>query len=101
MQSALIKFRVTPGEKQSFIDAARHADVSVSDLLRRSGRAFASGRIASRSILVDLVTVRSAANALASVAADPAVDASQIAVIAKNTAEVLRAIAARHLVHVR
>jgi hypothetical protein len=100
-QTALIKFRVTPDEKKSFVEAAREADVSVSSLLRRAGRAVISGRVASRSVLVDLVAVRTAANALAVVAADPAADPSHVANTAKSTADVLREIAARHLVHVR
>jgi hypothetical protein len=100
-QTALIKFRVTPGEKQSFVDAARVAEMSVSSLLRRAGRAVISGRVASRSILVDLVAVRAAANALAVVATDPAADRAHVANTAKNIADVLREIAARHLVHVR
>ena len=101
MQSAHIKFRVTADEKRAIVDAARKADVTVSVMLRRAGRAFAGGRIASRSVLDDLVAIRSAANALAAVAADPAADALQIALIAKNTADALREIAARHLAIVK
>jgi hypothetical protein len=101
MQSALIKFRVTDDEKRSFVEAARKADVTVSALLRRAGRAFAGGRIASRSVLDDLVVIRSAANALAAVAGDPGADPAQVAMIAKNTADALRAIAARHLAMVK
>ena len=55
MQSGHIKFRLTDDERKSFFDAARKADMTVSVLLRRAGRAFASGRIASRSVLDDLV----------------------------------------------
>jgi hypothetical protein len=92
-----IKFRVTDDERKSFFDAARKADVTVSVLCRRAGRAFASGRIASRSVLDDLVAIRSAANALAAIAGDPKADPADVALIAKNTADALREIAARHL----
>ena len=101
MQTTLIKFRVSTDEKKALVDAANKADVTVSALLRRAGRAFAGGRIASRSVLDDLVVIRSAANALAAVAGDPGADPAQVAMIAKNTADALRAIAARHLAMVK
>jgi hypothetical protein len=100
-QTSLIKFRVTDAEKQSFVEAAREADQTVSSILRRAGRAVIGGRIASRAVLVDLVAIRSAANALASAASDPAIDLAQMAVVAKNTAETLREIVTRHLATVR
>ena len=101
MQAALIKFRVTADEKKAIVDAAHKADVTVSALLRRAGRAFAGGRIASRSVLDDLVAIRSAANALAAVASDPGADPLQVVMIAKNTADALREIAARQLAVVK
>jgi hypothetical protein len=101
MQSGNIKFRVTDDERKSFFDAARKADMTVSALLRRAGRAFATGRIASRSVLDDLVAIRSAANVLAAVADNPKADPAEVALIAKNTADALREIAARHLAIVK
>lgn len=100
-QTSLIKFRVTEDEKKSLFDAAKEADQSVSSILRRAGRAVIGGRVASRSVLLDLVAVRTAANALASAAANPTIDPSQMAAIAKTTAETLREIASRHLADVR
>jgi NADPH:quinone reductase-like Zn-dependent oxidoreductase len=48
MQGGLIKFRVAAGDKLLIANAATKAGTTVSELLRRAGRAAASGRIASR-----------------------------------------------------
>lgn len=100
-QTALIKFRVTPEEKDLLVEAARVAEVTVSSLLRRAGRAVIGGRVASTSILVDLVALRTVANALAVVASDPAVDRSHLASTAISTVDALREISGRHLADVR
>lgn len=100
-QTALIKFRVTADEKATLISAARKAEVTVSSLLRRAGRAVTGGRVASRSILNDLVAIRAAANALADVASDPASEPERLADAAKKTAKFLRDIASHHLDQVR
>jgi hypothetical protein len=96
MASEIIKFRVAAGEKLRFVNAAQNAGMTVSDLLRRAGKAAIAGRVASRPVLADLVYIRTMANqldALCSVPGDPA----DIAVQVKSTAESLRAIVARHL----
>ena len=101
MQSDLIKFRVASGDKQLIANAATKAGTTVSEFLRRSGRAAASGRIASRSVLSDLVLIRTAANRLATLVDAPDADPAVIAASVKATAEDLRAIAARHLANIR
>ena len=101
MQSSLIKFRVTDDEKESFVKAAHTAEVTVSAMFRRAGRAFARGRIATRSMLDDLVAIRSIANALATVVNDPAADPVHVATSVKNATDALREIVARHLALVK
>lgn len=94
------KFRISPEEKQIFANAAERAGITVSDLMRRAGRAAVTGRIASRSVLSDLVRVRSVANKLITLMdasnADPALVAE-----CKAVAEDLRVIVADHLADVR
>lgn len=97
MQSALIEFRVADGDKQAIIIAANAAGMSVSELLRRACRAAASGRIASRSVLSDLVLVRSAANRLVALADKQSANPAAIIECVRATAEDLRTIAAKHL----
>lgn len=75
----LIKFRIATDDKQVISDAADRAGVTVSELLRRAGRAAASGRIASRAVLMDLVSIRSAANRLATLADTPNVNPARTA----------------------
>ncbi|WP_315766304.1 MULTISPECIES: plasmid mobilization protein [unclassified Bradyrhizobium] len=101
MQSELIKFRLRPEEKQLLTEAAERAGMTVSEMLRRAGRAAAAGRIAPRAALTDFALIRTAANRLASLADAPETDAAAITACIKATAEDLRAIAARHLANVR
>jgi hypothetical protein len=62
MASEIIKFRVAAGEKLRFVNAAQTAGMTVSDLLRRAGKAAIAGRIASRPVLADLVYIRAMAS---------------------------------------
>jgi hypothetical protein len=101
MQTELIKFRIAADDKQVISDAAERAGMTVSELLRRAGRAAASGRIASRAVLTDLVSIRSAANRLATLADTPNVDPAAVRAAVKTAADDLRAIAARHLSTIR
>jgi uncharacterized protein (DUF1778 family) len=101
MQGGLIKFRVAAADKRLIAAAAARAGTTVSELLRRAGRAAASGRITSRPMLSDLVLVRTAANRLATLVEAPDADPAVIAACVKETVEDLRAIAARHLANVR
>jgi uncharacterized protein (DUF1778 family) len=90
MQGGLIKFRIAAGDKQLIANAATKAGTTVSELLRRAGRAAASGRIASRSVLSDLVLIRTAANRLATLMDTPNAEPAVIAACVKATAEDLR-----------
>lgn len=100
MKSELVKFRIRAEEKEALSEAAERAGVTISELLRRAGRAAAAGRFAPRAVLREFVLIRTAANRLASLAethdADPAITACM-----KATAEDLRAIAGRHLADLR
>jgi uncharacterized protein (DUF1778 family) len=95
-----IKFRIPADDKLMLVDAAERAGLTVSDMLRRAGRAAATGRIASRSVLSDLVRVRAAANKLATLLDNSSADATLVAEC-KAVTEDLRAIVANHLVDVR
>ena len=97
MTSEIIKFRVARGEKTALSNAARLAGMTVSDLMRRAGKAAIKGRIASRPILVDLAHVRSTANRLDALAAIAGGDAVEISTEIKAAAEALRVIVRRHL----
>ena len=101
MQSQWIKFRANDEQRSMLTHAARKAGMTVSELLRRAGRAAAAGRIASRPVLSDLVIIRSAANRLAALAENPETDPATMVEAVKAAADDLRAIAARHLANVR
>ena len=62
--SELIKFRIRADEKQAFSEAADRAGMTLSEMLRRAGRAAAAGRIAPRAALTDFALIRTAANRL-------------------------------------
>lgn len=101
MQDGLIKFRVAAGDKQLIASAATRAGTTVSELLRRAARAAATGRIASRPVLSDLVLIRTTANRLAALVDNPDTDRTALAACVKATVDDLRAVAARHLGDVR
>lgn len=101
MQSAFIKFRVTIDEKRSIEKAAEAADLTVSAVLRRAGRAVIAGRIPSRNVVADLVAMRHAANALAAMADNPNAKPDEIADAVRATAKDFHLIASRHLSNVR
>ncbi|MET4449499.1 hypothetical protein ABIB75_007813 [Bradyrhizobium sp. GM2.2] len=96
MPTEIIKFRVPTGDKDAFANAAKAGGVTLSDLLRRAAKAAITGRIASRSVLTDLIFVRSLSHRLDAVASiansDPRVSAE-----IKAAAASLRQIARRHL----
>ena len=65
MQSEVVKFRLTPAQKNCLTAAATHADMTVSSMVRRAALAAAEGRILGRNARIDTVAMRSAANELA------------------------------------
>ena len=101
MQDELIKFRITAETKHEISLAADKAGLSVSELLRRAGRAAVAGRIASRAVLSDLITIRRAANRLAALAETPDADRGAMVIAVKAAAEDLRIITARHLATIK
>ena len=100
MKSKLVKFRIRAEEKEALSEAADRAGVTISELLRRAGRAAAAGRFAPRGVLREFVLIRTAANRLASLAETHDANPTVAACI-KATAEDLRAIAGRHLADLR
>jgi hypothetical protein len=100
MKSKLVKFRIRAEEKEALSEAADRAGVTISELLRRAGRAAAAGRFAPRGVLSEFVLIRTAANRLASLAETHDANPTVAACI-KATAEDLRAIAGRHLADLR
>jgi uncharacterized protein (DUF1778 family) len=101
MRSELVKFRIRADDKRLLSEAADKAGVTLSEMLRRAGRAAAAGRIAPRAVLTDLVLIRTAANKLASLADTPDADPAVLVACAKSTADDLRTIATRHLANIR
>jgi hypothetical protein len=99
--STFIKFRLTTSEKSLIEKVAADADLTVSAMLRRVGRAVVAGRIPSRNILADLVEMRRAANALAVLAENPDANAAEIAEAVKVVAKKIHAIASQHLATIR
>lgn len=65
VQSEVVKFRLTPAQKNCLTAAATHADTTVSSMVRRAALAAAEGRILGRNVRIDTVAMRSAANELA------------------------------------
>lgn len=94
MPSETIKFRVPAGDKDLFVNAAKDAGTTVSDLLRRAGKAAIRGRVASRPLLADLVHLRSVANRLDSIAE---VVRGSASIEIKAAAGALRTIYHRHV----
>jgi uncharacterized protein (DUF1778 family) len=101
MQNGLIKFRVSADDKQLIANAAARGGTTVSELLRRAARAAATGRIASRSVLSDLIIIRTTANRLETLMDNPDTDRTALTACVKATVDDLRAIAARHLANIR
>jgi hypothetical protein len=64
VQSAVVKFKLTPAQKARLINAAESADTSMSALLRRSVMMVAAGRYLDRDTRLDIAAMRAAANAL-------------------------------------
>jgi uncharacterized protein (DUF1778 family) len=65
VQSEVVKFRLTPAQKNCLTAAATQADTTVSSMVRRAALAAAEGRILGRNVRIDTVAMRSAANELA------------------------------------
>jgi hypothetical protein len=101
MPTDVIKFRLAADEKRRIMAAADRAGITASDLLRRAGRAAASGRIASRAVLSDLVLIRTTANRLAAMVDNPDADPAAVAAGVKAAVGDFREIVSRHLRDVR
>jgi transposase-like protein len=64
VQSAVVKFKMTPTEKARLINAAENADTSMSALLRRMAMIAVAGRPLDRNARLEIAAMRAAANAL-------------------------------------
>ncbi len=97
MQDEFIKFRVKPDEKQRLAAFAKDSDTSVSALLRRAANNAAAGRRLTHNAKVDIVAMRSAANALKAAIDDIGLEPSGPAARLHQAATDLHRIAARQL----
>ena len=97
MQSAVVKFKLTPAQKARLINAAASADTSMSALLRRSAMIAAAGRPLDRNTRLDIAAMRAAANALKAVIDDIGTEPTEIADRLRQAACELHRIAVRQL----
>lgn len=97
MQSAIVKFRLTPAQKARLTNAAESADTSMSALLRRSAMIAAAGRPLDRNARLDIAAMRAAANALQAAIDDIGADPTKVADRLRQAARELHRIAVRQL----
>jgi hypothetical protein len=97
VQSAVVKFKLTPAQKARLINAAASADTSMSALLRRSAMIAAAGRPLDRNTRLDIAAMRAAANALKAVIDDIGTEPTEIADRLRQAACELHRIAVRQL----
>jgi len=97
VQSAVVKFKLTPAQKARLINAAESADTSMSALLRRSAMIAAAGRPLDRNTRLDIAAMRAAANALKAAIDDIGAEPTEIADRLRQAACELHRIAVRQL----
>lgn len=97
MQSAVVKFKLTPAQKARLMNAAENADTSMSALLRRSAMIVAAGRSLDRNTRLDVAAMRAAANALKAAIDDIGAEPPEIADRLRQAACELHRIAVRQL----
>ena len=97
MQSAVVKFKLTPAQKARLINAAESADTSMSALLRRLAMIAAAGRPLDRNTRLDVAAMRAAANALKAAIDDIGAEPPEIADRLRQAACELHRIAVRQL----
>ena len=97
VQSAVVKFKLTPAQKARLINAAESADTSMSALLRRLAMIAAAGRPLDRNTRLDVAAMRAAANALKAAIDDIGAEPPEIADRLRQAACELHRIAVRQL----
>jgi hypothetical protein len=97
VQSAVVKFKLSPAEKARLINAAESADTSMSALLRRSAMIVAAGRSLDRDTRLDIAAMRAAANALKAAIDDIGAEPTEVADRLRQAACELHRIAVRQL----
>jgi len=97
VQSAVVKFKLTPAQKARLMNAAENADTSMSALLRRSAMIVAAGRSLDRNTRLDVAAMRAAANALKAAIDDIGAEPPEIADRLRQAACELHRIAVRQL----
>jgi hypothetical protein len=97
VQSAVVKFKLTPAQKARLINAAESADTSMSALLRRSAMIVAAGRSLDRDTRLDIAAMRAAANALKAAIDDIGAEPTEVADRLRQAACELHRIAVRQL----
>jgi uncharacterized protein (DUF1778 family) len=101
VQSEVVKFRLTPAQKNCLTAAATQADTTVSSMVRRAALAAAEGRILGRNVRIDTVAMRSAANELAAAIDATAGDPDTGMMRVRAAAAELHRLAARQLAAAR
>jgi hypothetical protein len=97
VQSAVVKFKLTPAQKARLINAAENADTSMSALLRRSAMIATAGRPLDRNARLDIAAMRTAANALKAAIDDIGAEPTEVADRLRQAACELHRIAVRQL----
>jgi hypothetical protein len=97
VQSAVVKFKLTPAQKARLVNAAENADTSMSALLRRSAMIVAAGRFLDRNTRLDVAAMRAAANALKAAIDDIGAEPTEIADRLRQAACELHRLAVRQL----
>jgi hypothetical protein len=97
VQSAVVKFKLSPAEKARLINAAESADTSMSALLRRSAMIVAAGRSLDRDTRLDIAAMRAAGNALKAAIDDIGAEPTEVADRLRQAACELHRIAVRQL----
>jgi hypothetical protein len=97
LQSAIIKFRITPREKDRLANVARSADMTVSALMRRTAVVAAAGRPLDRQARLNIAAMRSAANLVSAAIDELRSDPSVASIRLREAASELHRIAVRQL----
>lgn len=101
VQSAFIKFRIEPAQKERLATFARETDTPLSMVVRRAALAVADGRPVVRNVRIDLVAIRMAANELVAAVDATAADPNAAMPRIRAAAAELHRLAARQLAGIR
>jgi hypothetical protein len=97
VQSAVVKFKLTPAQKAQLINTAENADTSMSALLRRMAIVAIAGRPLDRNTRLEIAAMRAAANALNAAIGDIGGEPTEVVDRLRQAAAELHRIAVRQL----